>query len=353
MPDGYGYQITNQDGNRIATAIVYGTGENLSIPGDHPSFEQVKAALLAELPLDEILDTFSTARAIQRRFEPLTDRIAVRDDKLYFDGDEMHGALATQVVRFTRESVEDVTPLLNFIERLGNNPGEAFVRDQAYRWIQSARLDITPEGFIVGYKGVRTRDEDNEDGYLYESTSSGHGIVDGIEYIDANLPQSVGSVVTMPRSEVDFDPKSDCSVGLHVGTRSYARSYGDTTTRVLVDPKDIVSVPAYSDEKMRVCRYIVDGIEEREQDEPAFAGPVYEPSADFDSEADAYAQENTPQTVLAKYEGKPQWENRKTSRLYVQTYKKLGVLNLVPADGNGPARKYTEKSVKKSYKPAE
>jgi hypothetical protein len=62
----------------------------------------------------------------------------------------------------------------------------------------------------------------------------------------------------MPRDRVTFDPNNGCSFGLHVGTFSYANSYGSTVLEVHVNPRDVVSVPTdCQDQKMRTCRYEV------------------------------------------------------------------------------------------------
>ena len=81
----------------------------------------------------------------------------------------------------------------------------------------------------------------------------------------------------MPRSEVDPNSDSYCSVGLHVGTWSYAQDYACASNRVmikvLVHPRDVVMVPGDSNEKMRVCRYVIlESVEEKEE-KPVVASP--------------------------------------------------------------------------------
>jgi hypothetical protein len=92
---------------------------------------------------------------------------------------------------------------------------------------------------------------------VYYSTRSGHAIVNGVD-INDYVPQRVGDVVEMPRSEVTFDPSVSCSSGLHVADWGYANGMGNTVLAVLVNPRDVVSVPTdYGDAKVRVCRYKV------------------------------------------------------------------------------------------------
>lgn len=77
-----------------------------------------------------------------------------------------------------------------------------------------------------------------------------------MEHISGYVPNPVPGVIEMPRSQVHFAPSTACSHGLHVGTYSFAQSYGDTRLEVHVNPRDVVSVPeSYSSAKMRVRRY--------------------------------------------------------------------------------------------------
>jgi hypothetical protein len=79
---------------------------------------------------------------------------------------------------------------------------------------------------------------------------------------------------------VDDDSSKDCSYGLHVGTYEYASMFAPVLTEVKFDPADIVSVPDYDTNKVRVCRYTVIAIHmpEVEDDlakyEPESAGAV-------------------------------------------------------------------------------
>ena len=60
--------------------------------------------------------------------------------------------------------------------------------------------------------------------------------------------------------KADANPDSDCSKGLHVGNKSFlSRGYfGSAGIVVLVNPKDVVSVPSdYDCQKLRCCAYTV------------------------------------------------------------------------------------------------
>jgi hypothetical protein len=93
----------------------------------------------------------------------------------------------------------------------------------------------------------------------FKSDHAGHGFSDGVEYKSANIPNNIGSIVEMPRSEVRDDPHQDCSVGLHVATLNFAKGYmgGGKLLKLVVNPRDVVSVPHRDAAKVRVCRYRV------------------------------------------------------------------------------------------------
>lgn len=68
----------------------------------------------------------------------------------------------------------------------------------------------------------------------------------------------LGYPVSIPRSECDSDPNTECSRGLHVGTPSFVSKnfgFGQEIVACLVNPRDVVSVPYGDAHKMRVCRY--------------------------------------------------------------------------------------------------
>jgi hypothetical protein len=258
-------------------------GSNLSVfvPGHapqvaHSSHSQFQAILDGVLAGDEsVIDLFDAARAAAARFEPLSERVSTRNGKLYLDGEEVHNVLADEVVRFLSEGVDDWYPLVRFFENVQANPNE-HSREQLFAWLKNRDFTITGEGWIVGYKGVRTV------GDQLTSINQGKAIVDGVEYSGA-IPNEIGSVVEMPRSEVAFDPGVGCSTGLHVGTYEYASGFAQgALLEVHVNPRDVVSVPTDSDaQKMRVCRYVVVDVIDAPHSSPVVSSPFeYDESDD-------------------------------------------------------------------------
>src|ERR1039458_2278352 len=245
---------------------VYSPGKEPLIANDgHPQWQEILDAIASLAEYEELVLLFSPAQAVSDRFERLTDRVTVRNGMIYFDGDAVDNVITEHIVRALGESQssserdatlahDDFTALVNFLEKLMTNL-ESDSREQLYHWLNAKDFTITADGDIVGYKGCRYS-VDN----VPISQNSGHAFADGVEYMHDQIPYRDGTVVEMPRSEVTFDPSSVCSVGLHVGTHSYARTYAyGCMLEVHVNPRDVVSVPSHDAEKMRVCRLTVVG----------------------------------------------------------------------------------------------
>jgi hypothetical protein len=145
---------------------------------------------------------------------------------------------------------------VNFLEKAKQNPSQKSV-DDLYRWIKNGDLVIDPDGDIIAYKGVGKDKNGNS-----QSIHTGSAFVDGVEF-HGHIPNRPGTVVSMPRSEVDPNEMVGCSTGLHAGTHDYALKYlgwqrESRMILVKINPRDVVSVPTdEQDKKMRVSRYTV------------------------------------------------------------------------------------------------
>ena len=261
----FGYKLVRaDDGSENITAFFEGQSPK-AMHSSQPQFAQVKEACLNgdESDIESIMDLFDLAEAAATRFERLTDRISHQAGRLYVDGDEVNNVLSEQIIKFIATG-EDFSPLVKFLDNVSQNPSENS-RRELYDWLDAnGGFSITPQGKIVGYKGV---EDDGNGGY--QSVHSGKAVVNG-EVKEGKIPNFIGAYVTMPRSEVVDDPSQDCSVGLHVGTYNYAKGYAHgAMLEVHVNPRDVVSVPKYSgSQKMRTCAYLVVDIIEQEYEAP-------------------------------------------------------------------------------------
>jgi hypothetical protein len=240
------FSLVGNDGEQFITVFTPGR-KPMVAHSSHPSFSAIVEG--AQAGDESVIDLFDAAETADRKFRRLSERVTARNGRLYLDGEEVNHALSDQVVRFLSEGVDDWKPLVAFYENVQANPNE-HSREQLYRWLHTHDFTITTDGMIVGYKGV---------GGDLLSKHSGKAIVDG-EEVSGRIPNKVGSVIEMPRSEVHHNPSVGCSTGLHVGTYDYAQGYahGGAMLECHVNPRDVVSVPTDSgDAKVRCCRYVV------------------------------------------------------------------------------------------------
>jgi hypothetical protein len=126
------------------------------------------------------------------------------------------------VIDQRRHSVED---LLKFMER--------------------GDLPIADDGSILIYKVLALRNRSNPTGQR--------------TFVDChtrNVDQWVGAYVCMDPSLVDPNRNNECSNGLHVARRGYVKGFGgDVCVLAKVAPEDVIAVPTYDANKMRVCGY--------------------------------------------------------------------------------------------------
>jgi len=235
----------------VVTVVV--DGVPYSAANDHPNFKEI--IRLAAEGDTSVVDLFDVSVTVARKFDELSERVSVRDGRVFFDGEEIDTALTRQIVNFLDAGVQDFKPLVLFWEKLAQNPNP-HSREQLYTWLNSHNFTITPEGDLLGYKGVKKL----QDG-KYESVNHGRAVVNGQEYNGA-IPNNIGDVVTMPRRDVEFNPSVGCSTGLHVGTWEYASGWAKgAVLEVKVNPRDVVSVPTdCGGQKLRTCRYVVTGV---------------------------------------------------------------------------------------------
>ena len=295
------FTITSDDENSGAT-LIFDDGSVHTIGSDNPDYGKVIAGLVPTQTLtdEELLQIIAPFELIYKKLTKLSERVSRKGMKLYFDGDQAAHRLAQHILTIMDGGADDVEvqAWLKFWEKAATNPSLKS-QDELFIFIEKHGLSITADGDAVLYKGV-----------LANGTSmhAGPGIVDGVEYEYANLPNHVGAVVEIPRSNVDDNRGIACSKGLHVGDFTYPTQYlGSSAPRLLnvvVNPRDVVSVPFdENDRKIRVCRYVVASENpDKIKWEAAVVDP-YEAPVDEDEETDEEIEEafenGTPVQVSA------------------------------------------------------
>lgn len=131
------------------------------------------------------------------------------------------------------------TGMENFLRRLSSVIHDRkHSVDDLLKFLERGDLPIAEDGSILIYKVLRKQD--------------GH-------YVDCHtrkVPQKVGSYVCMDETLVDHNRNNECSNGLHVARRGYIGSFsGDVCTLAKLAPEDVIAVPTYDANKMRVCGY--------------------------------------------------------------------------------------------------
>lgn len=242
--------------------IVSEGSSSVVIAASDPTYGPVRRYLV-----DEHGEDFATVRDLVDRYRTGVKRAAV-EAVAVVDGDTdqaeaepyriTHGDPVEEVVlaaaiRLTNADA-DLAPLVAFLHRLERNPSPAS-RSQLFGWLKSGGFTLTTDGLIVGYKAVRADGRSAHAGREPVTVKAQDG---SVQTVTGHVPYPVGSTVWMPRDLVNDDRNSSCSVGLHVGTYSYAEHFSEQMLVVLVDPADVVSVPTDSNaQKMRVCRLYV------------------------------------------------------------------------------------------------
>lgn len=136
----------------------------------------------------------------------------------------------------------DSAALEKFLSRLALMTQErSHSVEDLMRFMERGDLPIADDGSIIIYK-VLLKDPNKEGRYL--------------DCHSRRVSQTVGSYVCMDDSLVDKNRNNECSSGLHVARRDYVSGFsGDVCVLAKVKPEDVVTVPAYDSNKMRVRGY--------------------------------------------------------------------------------------------------
>lgn len=199
-----------------------------AVPVSDPTFEQGVARQ------GNVVE--ESGRTLKDRGEQADNTIVAMVDGKLIPGMER---IRTQFHRAVKNS--SPKGLENFLKRL------AAVIDQRSHsvedlltFLERGDLPIADDGSILIYKVLRQR-------------------VKGGNFFDCHtskVEQWVGAYVCMDPSLVDHNRNNECSNGLHVARRGYVREFrGDVCVLAKLAPEDVIAVPTYDANKMRVCGY--------------------------------------------------------------------------------------------------
>ena len=234
------YIIAN-DGN--VTAVVSGQAYNFSKA--HPNYNK----LINHLKNNNV-EHFEACYDIVSHLNSYCEGyVNCADGVLNWDGIKMPNMFTSTILDMVKQGFP-FEPMLNFLDNMSQNPSDHAIVE-LFDFMENKHMPITMDGHFLAYKAVKNNYKD-----IYSGT----------------IDNSVGSVCSVPRSQVDGNRDNGCGKGLHVGAIDYAKSYGginldedggndDGGNQLMickVNPRDVVSVPTdHKFQKLRTCRYEV------------------------------------------------------------------------------------------------
>lgn len=197
---------------------------------------------ILELDLDNITSSVLITEKDGQTIVLGTNSIKTQDKEY-----ELSTTSLVKFINYAEKNDYSISPLVQKItESLDEGENESM--KDLLTFLDRNELPITVNGNILAFK-VLNKSEDPEVFYDCHTNKIG---------------QRVGDVVQMPRALVCTDRTIHCSNGLHVCSIDYLSGFyisGSTILAlVLVNPKDICSVPTDTSSKVRCNRYQILGI---------------------------------------------------------------------------------------------
>lgn len=229
---------------------LYTDGEQITIPADHPDY----ARILSLAEQDRVEEAYEIANKYRTKFATVAEvlfkniTISVKHGVVLMNGKPIDGTLPQRILDFANRGIPQAA-LLTFLARVQRNP-DPRAREDLFAWIEKNNMPITADGCFIAFKIVK---DDYWD--IYTGNTFYH---------------KVGSVVEMPRDQVDDDPNRTCSRGAHFCGESYIPYYGSARgSRIVtlkIAPEDVVAFPTdYNLAKGRAYRYEVVGEIDRDK----------------------------------------------------------------------------------------
>lgn len=234
IQDVYDYTVTK------CQITLFKNEESRSVVKGYPKFNVIKEALIkqdfSDTSLQEVYTLLNLPDFVAK-FSEGEITVDHENSKVWYGDFEIKNSICTQMMKMLSKQ-EDIHPLVRFLEKLLMNP-KTNVVEELYSFLQHNDIEINEEGNILAYRSITYDFKDHH---------------------TKTMDNSIGKVVTMPRTLVDDNPNQTCSSGLHVAAYGYAKDFGSNSRIVLVEvnPTDVVSVPTdYSGMKMRTCKFKV------------------------------------------------------------------------------------------------
>ena len=218
-------------------------------------------------PAQAIIAAVAQAEAAGPDYLP-AGTVSVTLSEVRYNGEPIEGVLVDRILALLSEGF-DIMPMVRFLENLYRNPAD-HAREELYLWLEKAELPITEDGHFLAYKLVRSDFKSQHDGKT------------------DNTP---GTVVSMPRQQVDPVRDRTCSRGLHFCSKDYLPSFGygrgSTVVLLKINPADVVSIPSdYSNTKGRAWKYEVLQVVDHDPMNYKWASVVSADGGDYETDGD-------------------------------------------------------------------
>lgn len=221
------FSITND-----SIAVVY-EGKSYTVRKGAANFVPLRAALIHE-SWEDVPAHLTVKKSIE---DWARGDFTVEGSSIRYKDVRLPDSLNKRILEMAAKG-ESPEPFFAFWERVQRNPSHRSVH-QLWDFLNHCGIPLTDDGCFLAYKGIRSNLKDKHTG-CYD-----------------NKP---GAMHEMPRNQVSDDPETPCHEGFHVGALRYAQGFGEVVVICKVDPEFVVSVPKDSScEKMRVCKYTVEG----------------------------------------------------------------------------------------------
>ena len=147
------YRYTEDAGRK--SIVIHGDGLSAAVPGSHPRFAELADYLLSRDEHDpqHVRDLLDAGSALAAELRQLSERVTYDGTSLRFDGDVIDTNLSRHIIRMIRAGDHSYQRWVMFLENLAENPSKKS-RRHLYTWLSGRDFAITPDGCLLGYKGV-------------------------------------------------------------------------------------------------------------------------------------------------------------------------------------------------------
>jgi len=232
----------------------------LTATADSPNWKKIEDAIKAR---DEqsLINAISIKESV-KGFGVGNGDVSIEGNKVFYRGQQLHGLDVDRMIAYITGGFPKESLIL-FLESKFRNPVPESV-ETLYGFLEGKQMPLTDRGTVLGWKGVSAD---------YNSIMTGdEPLLSGIRNANGSISNRVGELVWMDRKYVNADRTNTCAPGLHIGSMSYAKGWGQKTMIVEFSPEHAVVVPDVEKaDKLRVHKYRVVG----EVDDRTYLGNTY------------------------------------------------------------------------------